>query len=115
MFACFHISGTLPVTMEKLNKSHKGWDNGCDNSLRIRLFMLSGPEALPVFRDFKTVLTSYGVNWTELSILSLCDVIGGSGVLLSSKVFCSQKKSCRSSALSLLSEKMTPCLERGGI
>ena len=114
MFACFHISGTVPVTMEKLNKSHKGWDNGCDSSLRIRLFMLSGPEALSVFKDFKTVSTSYGVNWTELSILSLCDVIGGSGVL-SFKVFCSQKKSFRSSALSLLSKQMTPCLERGGI
>ena len=53
---------------------------------------MSGPEVLPAFKDFKTVLTSYGVNWTELSILSLCDVIGGSGVLLSSKVFCLQKK-----------------------
>ena len=28
------------------------------------------------FKDFKTVSTSYGINWTELSILSLCDVMG---------------------------------------
>ena len=38
--------------------------------------MLSGPDALPVFKDFKTVSTSYGVNWTELSVLSLWDVMG---------------------------------------
>ena len=38
--------------------------------------MLSGPEALPVFKDFKTVSTSYGVNWTESSILLLWDDIG---------------------------------------
>ena len=66
--------------------------------------MLSGPETLPVFKDIKTVSTSYGVNWAELSILSLWDVIWGSGLLLLSKVFCSEKNSFRSSALSLLSE-----------
>ena len=53
--------------------------------------MLSGPGVLPVFKNSKTVSTSYGVNWIQLSILSLWDIMG-SGVLLSSKVFCSQKK-----------------------
>ena len=103
MFACFHISGTQSVTKENLNRLHTGCDDGCDRSLMIRLFMLSGPGAVPVFKNSKTVSTSYGVNWIELSILSLWDIMG-SGVLLSSKVFCSQKKSFRSSALFLLSE-----------
>ena len=53
-----------------------------------------------VFNDFKAVSTLYGVHWTEVSMLSLLDVIGGSGVLLSSKAFCSKKNTFRSSALS---------------
>ena len=53
--------GTLPLLKEKLKKSQREKDNGKANSLRIRLFIESGPAALPNLNDFKINYTSLGI------------------------------------------------------
>ena len=59
--ASFQIASTLPFDREKLKRSHRGNDNGRESSFRIRLFIASGPAALPNFKAFNITSTSCGV------------------------------------------------------
>ena len=52
----------------KLKRSERGRARGYASSLRSRLFIRSGPAALPVGSDFKVSLTSSGVTMIESSL-----------------------------------------------
>ena len=58
--ASFHVAGKMR-RRDWLIKEHKGYDNSCAISCRIRLFLSSDQTALPRGRDFKTDSTSSGV------------------------------------------------------
>lgn len=59
--ASFHELGQTHFVKEKLKRSHKCWDRDIANSLRILLFIVSGPDDFPSFKVCKTDLTSSGV------------------------------------------------------
>ena len=66
--ACFQICGALPDLRDKLKRSERGRARGWASSLRSRLFITSGPAALPIGSDFKLSLTSSGVIMIESSL-----------------------------------------------
>ena len=66
--ASFQIFGTLPELRDKLKRSERGRARGWASSLRSRLFIRSGPAALPIESDFKVSLTYSGVTMIESSL-----------------------------------------------
>ena len=61
--ARYQIYGTLPELREKIKKIRERKSKW----LRSRLFIRSGPAALPIGNDFNVSLTSSGVTMIELS------------------------------------------------
>ena len=59
--ASFHEDGNTPSDSDLLKMSQRGLLSSDDNSRNTLLFISSGPEALPIGRDFKTDSTSSGV------------------------------------------------------
>ena len=100
----FQEVGTMPVSSDWLKRFDNGTDNSVESSFNIRLFIISGPEALWVLSDKRVDLTSLESIYNELRI-GLCGSIITSGVLLlsSSNLVCSVKYVFKIFALSFSS------------
>ena len=86
--ACFQILGIFLLLREQLNRSQRGRESGSESSFRIRLFIRSGPAALPRGSDFKTCFTSPGVTERESRLWSgIVSVSGRFAWLSSCRVF----------------------------
>ena len=57
----FPNRGTLPFNREKLKRSQRGNESGRGSSFSIRLFISSGPAALPRFNSLNIISTFSGV------------------------------------------------------
>ena len=89
--ACFHISGTFPEKIEKLKRSHRGDARGWASSINSLLFIVSGPAAFPVLRDFRTDSTSLGVKVIGSMTAWGTGIVPGREALLSSNTDWSAK------------------------
>ena len=70
-FDIFQQSGNAPVCRDWLNREHNDSESSTDNSQRIALLILSGPNAFPARRYFKTTSISAGVRIMELNSFTI--------------------------------------------
>ena len=83
-FASFQLSGNIPKRNDLLKSLHRGTDNSEESSFSSRLFILSGPYALPDYNDFNICLTSEGLmDKRSGAILVTIDSMFGGSTLLS--------------------------------
>ena len=74
------------MSKEKLKKLQRGPASSFDNSFNMRLLIPFGPEALPVARSLRTLLTSIEVRMVALSSeLQLYEARFGNVALLLSR------------------------------
>ena len=66
MINTFQQAGKFSVRSDWLKREQKGTDSSTANPRRLRLLTPSGPAALPIGRDLRTVSTSDGVSCKEL-------------------------------------------------
>ena len=73
MFAYFHISGKVPSFKDLLNSFDRGYEMLFAVSLRSLLLIRSGPVALDMFSEFRTLKVSCG----SIVILSILASVAG--------------------------------------